>query len=173
MLTSITSPVTMDISLYCPLPAVRRLQVLQSATVVPVRWGRGSGSGHFTINSGQVTVDQLRVKMTNTSQTITYIETFIPVNYYFEGDPEISVNPTAINVSMPTWDIWRGSFNIYNTGNGWLYYDMRDREDTDMDITREGISSTCPQLTVNLRIKTAAIFPRIRQVHLTTNSTGR
>ncbi|MFN0217117.1 MAG: T9SS type A sorting domain-containing protein [Saprospiraceae bacterium] len=45
--------------------------------------GLGSASGFFTINSGDVLVDQLRFKVTNADQSVTFAEYFIPVHYEF------------------------------------------------------------------------------------------
>ena len=113
---------------------------------LPCSPGRGHGTRSFTINSGQNTVDRIRIRMTNTSQTEIFFETFIPVYYLYEGDPDISVNPSAINFTVKPWEKTADSFNIYNYGNGELHYDMRDRQDTqmDMDISREGISRFAP-----------------------------
>jgi hypothetical protein len=45
--------------------------------------GTGTGTGWFTIASGNVTVDQIRIQMWNTAQTTLLYEGFIPVNYRF------------------------------------------------------------------------------------------
>lgn len=47
--------------------------------------GSGSGSGFFTINSGPVIVDALRIQMTNADQTLLLFEATVPV--YFQFDP--------------------------------------------------------------------------------------
>ncbi|MEN8163289.1 MAG: hypothetical protein ABFS37_04105, partial [Acidobacteriota bacterium] len=45
--------------------------------------GNGKGSGWFTINSGPVTVDQLRFQMFNNDQSKLLLEFRINVSYYF------------------------------------------------------------------------------------------
>ncbi len=45
--------------------------------------GSGPGSGSFTITSGEVVVDQIRIQMWNSSQTQLLFETFLPVYYLF------------------------------------------------------------------------------------------
>ncbi len=45
--------------------------------------GNGQGSGWFTINSGEVVVDQIRIHMVNAAQTETLFEAFLPVYYLF------------------------------------------------------------------------------------------
>ena len=64
--------------------------------------GSGSGTGFFTITSGEVTVDHIRIQMVNADQTLLLFETFIPVHYQFK-DPtqlvyEIVLNPPAPNI---------------------------------------------------------------------------
>jgi hypothetical protein len=53
--------------------------------VYPV--GSGSGSGFFTITSGNAVVDQIRIQMLNASQTTVLYEGFIPVHYRFTSAP--------------------------------------------------------------------------------------
>lgn len=45
--------------------------------------GSGSGSGYFQINSGDVTVDQIRARMTNADQSLLLFEEFLPVHYEY------------------------------------------------------------------------------------------
>ena len=45
--------------------------------------GNGSGDGWFTINSGPITVDQLRFRMYNNDQSQLLLEFRIDVSYYF------------------------------------------------------------------------------------------
>jgi hypothetical protein len=45
--------------------------------------GEGTGSGWFTISSGSVVVDQIYIKMVNSTQTSVLFESYIPVSYQF------------------------------------------------------------------------------------------
>jgi hypothetical protein len=54
----------------------------------------GKGSGWFTIKSGTVAVDEISIKMTNTSQTATLFEAFVPVYYLFSDAGNIVTNIT-------------------------------------------------------------------------------
>ena len=54
--------------------------------------GAGVGSGWFTIASGAVVVDEIRVTMTNPAQSTTYHEFRFPVNYTFQST---AVEPTS------------------------------------------------------------------------------
>jgi hypothetical protein len=45
--------------------------------------GSGSGTGYITISSGEVTVDELRVRMTSADQSTTHHEFRFPVEYLF------------------------------------------------------------------------------------------
>jgi hypothetical protein len=56
--------------------------------------GDGDGDGYFTITSGRVTVDQVRVRMTNADQSQTLFETYINVSYTYD-----SIDVTG------TWDL--------------------------------------------------------------------
>ncbi|MCB0213022.1 MAG: RNA polymerase sigma factor [Anaerolineae bacterium] len=47
--------------------------------------GNGSGSSNFTIVSGAVTVDQLRIQMFNADQSVLLFEDFVPVSYQFKN----------------------------------------------------------------------------------------
>jgi hypothetical protein len=77
----------------------------------------GVGEGWFTINSGQVVVDQIRIRMTDANQTTILFETFIPVHYLF-SNPENIV--TGINLNPDTPDVLSLGQNLnldfeYNT----------------------------------------------------------
>ncbi|MCP4711813.1 MAG: DUF1565 domain-containing protein [Planctomycetes bacterium] len=113
---------------------------------LPCSPGRGNGTRSFSINSGQNTVDTIRVYMYNSTFTTILFDIDIPVNYLYEGDPDISVTPSSFDFTVKPWGQTQDSFRIYNYGNGELHYDMRDRADTqmDMDISREGISRFAP-----------------------------
>jgi hypothetical protein len=47
--------------------------------------GSGTGSQWFTISSGNVTVDQVRIQMWNAAQTTLLFEAFLPVHYQFRA----------------------------------------------------------------------------------------
>ncbi|MEL7251142.1 MAG: T9SS C-terminal target domain-containing protein, partial [Bacteroidota bacterium] len=49
----------------------------------PVYNGDGTGSAFFTINSGEVTVDEIRFLITTADQSATLREFYIPVSYHF------------------------------------------------------------------------------------------
>ncbi len=71
--------------------------------------GSGSGSGFFTISSGTVVVDQIRIQMWDTSQTVLLFETFLPVHYLFT-DAIHSV--TNIHLSPDTPDVLKFNQNV-------------------------------------------------------------
>ncbi len=52
-----------------------------SSPLYPV--GSGTGTGWFTIESGNVMVDQLEFSMFNADQSLLLVEYFIPVEYHF------------------------------------------------------------------------------------------
>ncbi|RPI03006.1 MAG: T9SS C-terminal target domain-containing protein [Calditrichaeota bacterium] len=67
--------------------------------------GNGSGSGWFTINSGKIVVDQVRIQMYNADQSQLILEAFIPVVYHFSThsiyDIHISpISPTSIPLTQ-------------------------------------------------------------------------
>ncbi|MBC8028909.1 MAG: hypothetical protein H7Z16_02265 [Pyrinomonadaceae bacterium] len=47
--------------------------------------GSGTGSQFFTITSGDVTVDRIRIQMWNANQTVLLFQAFLPVNYQFRA----------------------------------------------------------------------------------------
>ncbi|MGH7595996.1 MAG: T9SS type A sorting domain-containing protein [bacterium] len=59
--------------------------------------GSGSGTGFFTITSGNVAIDQLRFQMFNADQTQLLLEFFIPVNYRFAAHAitDIQFSPSS------------------------------------------------------------------------------
>ena len=66
--------------------------------------GSGSGTGFFTIMSGDATVDQLRIQMLNADQGVLLLEFFIPVDYGFssgadQNPPQISPTPITTGTS--------------------------------------------------------------------------
>jgi subtilisin family serine protease len=91
--------------------------------------GTGSGSGYFTITSGEVTVDQVRFKMTNADQSEVLLEFFIPVKYHF-GKPNIWVKPPSFELMLPPNTNWSGKLKIGNNGDGTLTYNIVDVETT-------------------------------------------
>jgi hypothetical protein len=62
----------------------------------------GAASGSFTISSGEVVVDQVRLQMWNDPQTTLLFETFIPVHYLFSGPTNIVTN---LNLTPDTPDV--------------------------------------------------------------------
>lgn len=79
----------------------------------------GSGTGFFTITSGNVVVDQIRVQMLNADQSLLLFEAFLPVYYRFHSPTNIVKN-IALNPDTP--NIFRYSDNVnltfnYNTNN--------------------------------------------------------
>lgn len=63
--------------------------------------GSGSSICNFTINSGDVVVDQLRFRVTNADQSVELAEYFVPVQYVF-GNPITTAaeEPLGSEVSM-------------------------------------------------------------------------
>lgn len=47
--------------------------------------GSGTGTQNFTIKSGSLTVDRIRIQMWNASQTTLLFEAFLPVHYEFRA----------------------------------------------------------------------------------------
>ena len=68
--------------------------------VYPV--GSGSGTGNFTIVSGDVTVDRIRFQVYNADQSALLAELYIPVHYQFNGAPN---RVTNIRLDPPTPNI--------------------------------------------------------------------
>ncbi|MCC6187956.1 MAG: hypothetical protein IT318_02900 [Anaerolineales bacterium] len=60
----------------------------------------GSGSGWFTITTGGVVVDEIRIQMWNSTQTTLLFETFVPVHYLF-GDPTHLVTHLSFTPDTP------------------------------------------------------------------------
>ena len=60
----------------------------------------GTGTNGFTITSGTVLVDQIRIQMLDASQSTLLFETFIPVHYLF-GDPVNLVTGIALTPDTP------------------------------------------------------------------------
>ena len=76
--------------------------------------GSGQGSGWFTINSGEVVVDQIRIRMTNADQTDVLFEAFLPV-YYLFTDAAHAV--THISLTPDTPDVLGFGQNVDLTFN--------------------------------------------------------
>ncbi|MEZ4702631.1 MAG: T9SS type A sorting domain-containing protein [Rhodothermales bacterium] len=59
--------------------------------------GTGAGTGFFSITEGDVTVDQIRFRMTNADQTVVLLEFFLDVDYVFSDHAirNIVVTPDA------------------------------------------------------------------------------
>ncbi|HEX9091318.1 MAG TPA: hypothetical protein VF831_07500, partial [Anaerolineales bacterium] len=64
--------------------------------------GSGNGDGWFTITSGTVVVDQIRIQMLNSNQSVLLFETYLPVYYLFTDAADvvtnISLSPDTPNV---------------------------------------------------------------------------
>jgi hypothetical protein len=76
--------------------------------------GVGSGSGFFTITTGQVVVDQIRIQMWDTSQTTLLFEAFLPVYYRFRSPTNIVTN---IELLPDTPNVFKYSQNVNLTFN--------------------------------------------------------
>ncbi len=76
--------------------------------------GAGSGSGFFTITSGTVVVDQIRIQMWDTSQTTLLFEAFLPVYYRFMNPTNIVTN---IEFGPDTPNVFKYSDNVNLTFN--------------------------------------------------------
>ncbi len=61
--------------------------------------GKGTGSGYFTINSGNQTVDQLRIQIWSADQTKMLYEAFFPVNFRFRSEANNSDNLSVTGLS--------------------------------------------------------------------------
>lgn len=80
--------------------------------------GNGSGSGNFTITSGNVEVDSVRIQMWNAAQTVLLFETFVPVRYLFGPVPNQVTNIVILPAS-PASLAFSDNVNItfdYSTG---------------------------------------------------------
>ena len=60
-------------------------------------FGSGSGTGYFTITSGDVIVDEIRFQMWDANQTVMLLEFFVPVEYIYSAHSISSI------VLTPTW----------------------------------------------------------------------
>ena len=82
--------------------------------------GGGTGSGFFTITSGQVVVDQIRIQMwDSTGSAVLLFEAFLPVYFRFK---EITNTVTNIQISPDTPNIFKYGVNVnltfsYNTND--------------------------------------------------------
>jgi hypothetical protein len=74
----------------------------------------GSSSGFFTISSGQVVVDQIRIQMWDANQTILLFEAFLPVYYRFRSPTNIV---THIELSPDTPNIFKYNQDVNLTFN--------------------------------------------------------
>jgi hypothetical protein len=79
----------------------------------------GQGSGDFTITTGSVVVDQIRIQMLNADQTVLLFEAFLPVYYLFSDSANIVTN---ISLSPDTPDAL--GFN-QDVNIGFVYYTSR------------------------------------------------
>lgn len=74
----------------------------------------GSGTGFFTITSGQVVVDQIRIQMWDDGQTTLLFEAFLPVYYRFKEPTNIV---THIQLAPDTPNIFKYIDNVNLTFN--------------------------------------------------------
>jgi hypothetical protein len=74
----------------------------------------GQDSGYFTIQTGQVVVDQIRIQMLDSTQKIVLFEAFLPVYYRFRDATNIVTN---IEFSPDTPNIFKYSDNVNLTFN--------------------------------------------------------
>ena len=83
--------------------------------------GGGTGSGFFTITTGQVVVDQVRIQMWDDAETTLLFEAFLPVYYRFRTPANIV---THITLSPDTPNVFKYNqsvnltFNYTTTENG-------------------------------------------------------
>ncbi len=76
--------------------------------------GSGSGSGFFTITTGQVVVDQIRIQMWDDNQTTLLFEAFLPVYYRFRSPTNIV---THIELGPDTPNVFKYNQNVNLTFN--------------------------------------------------------
>jgi hypothetical protein len=76
--------------------------------------GGGSGSGFFTITSGQVVVDQVRIQMWDDAQTTLLFEAFLPVYFRFRSGTNIV---THVELSPDTPNIFKYGQDVNFTFN--------------------------------------------------------
>jgi hypothetical protein len=63
--------------------------------------GTGAASGFFTITSGSVTVDRIRLQMWDANQTTLLFEAFLPVHYRFTDAPGELLSRIGLTSSTP------------------------------------------------------------------------
>jgi hypothetical protein len=73
--------------------------------------GNGSGTGSFTIQKGQVVVDQVRITMWNANQTTLLFDAFLPVYYRFRAPTHIVTN-ISFNSDTPNIFKYGGKINL-------------------------------------------------------------
>ena len=71
--------------------------------------GSGQGDGWFTITSGTVVVDQIRIQMLNADQSVLLFETFLPVYYLFTDANHVVTN---VSLSPDTPDVLAFDQNV-------------------------------------------------------------
>jgi hypothetical protein len=74
----------------------------------------GDGTGSFTISSGQVVVDQIRIQVLNANQTTLLFEAFLPVYYRFRS---ANHSVTSIELRPDTPNVFTYSQNVNLTFN--------------------------------------------------------
>ena len=71
--------------------------------------GSGQGDGWFTISSGTVVVDQIRIQMLNADQSVLLFETYLPVYYLFTDAAHVVTN---VSLSPDTPDVLSFDQNV-------------------------------------------------------------
>jgi len=75
-----------------------------SASGSPLFMGTGSDEGNFTITTGEVHVDEIRIRVTNADQSTILREMWVPVDYYFSENGvnnfQFSANPKASSLLL-------------------------------------------------------------------------
>lgn len=75
-----------------------------SASGSPIFTGTGSDDANFTITTGDVHVDEIRIRVTSADQSTILREMWVPVDYYFSENGvnnfQFSTNPTASSLLL-------------------------------------------------------------------------
>lgn len=88
--------------------------------------GSGDGSANFTITKGDVTVDQLRVRMVSSNQNRLVFEFYFPVNLTFSSTPKAVVYPKALNLNKKTMKALQKQLSVVDKKD-------KDTEESDPD----------------------------------------